>query len=640
MRRTITAVRHRSALLPVLLIADRPTGDELVTWLIDGITDYVLRDDLARLPLAVQRAIERGSMLQTIERLGADGATERNNPLLVAAPRSLGDEFYQMLIANSSEGIWCFEFAFPMAISARAEVQIEHIYQYAFLVECNDTMAQMYGYERAGELIGKRLDQLLDPKDPRNEAYLRAFIAAGYRLADARSYERDRNGKRRIFLNSLIGTVIGEQLFRAWGTQRDITEHVRDELEQELRAATGTLLAEALDYNTTLTNVSRLLVPNFVDYCQIHTLNSDGELDQRIAVHRDQELQPLLIRFGSIYRPSAARPSSLVGHVVRSGKALLSHFSMELAQSLHDDEELLEIYRRLEPGSFIVVPLRARGIIQGTVSLVRATDREPFDQRDLVLAEELATRCAVALDNAALYRAAQDALQARDELLAIASHELRTPLTAIQGFATVLQRRNETHGMLNERDARVLQAIVEQGARLERLITLVLDEVRISAGELMLEQTRVNLAALIQAIVAQIEPGLERHRVQFVGEPPPLFVVGDELRLEQLFQHLLLNAVKYSPGGGVVEVNIHQAAEALKVMIRDEGIGVPSDQLPLIGQRFFRARNVNPRQISGTGIGLFVVRAIVAAHQGTIEIASVEGRGTTVTVSLPLAPAE
>jgi PAS domain S-box-containing protein len=144
------------------------------------------------------------------------------------------EERYRAFIANSSEGIWRFELERPVLIDLNEDEQIELFYQHGYLAECNDAMAQMYGYDRAAEITGARLSDLLVRDDPNNIEYLHGFIASGYRLTDAESVEVDREGRQRFFSNNLVGVIENGLVLRAWGTQRDVTERKR--IEEELKA--------------------------------------------------------------------------------------------------------------------------------------------------------------------------------------------------------------------------------------------------------------------------------------------------------------------------------------------------------------------------------------------------------------------
>jgi PAS domain S-box-containing protein len=151
------------------------------------------------------------------DRVAADEAVRR------------GEERYRAFIHNSSEGIWRFELDRPIDSSWSEDEQVGRIYEWAYLAECNDAMSRMYGHDSSASLLGARLSDLFVLDDPKNEAFLRAFISSGYRLRDAESHERDLHGDDRYFENSLIGVIENGMLVRAWGTQRDITRQRRVE---------------------------------------------------------------------------------------------------------------------------------------------------------------------------------------------------------------------------------------------------------------------------------------------------------------------------------------------------------------------------------------------------------------------------
>src|SRR3712207_2055264 len=162
-----------------------------------------------------------------------DEPTRPHTPEEIQRALRESEERYRAFIANSSEGIWRFELEEPVPTDLPEDEQIERFYRDCYLAECNDAAARMYGFDRAEEMVGHRLSEFLVREDPANVEYLRAFIRSGYRLTDAESVEVDREGRRRYFLNNLVGAVEGGQVFRAWGTQRDVTERRRVELELE-----------------------------------------------------------------------------------------------------------------------------------------------------------------------------------------------------------------------------------------------------------------------------------------------------------------------------------------------------------------------------------------------------------------------
>ncbi|HWS99082.1 MAG TPA: PAS domain S-box protein [Pyrinomonadaceae bacterium] len=144
------------------------------------------------------------------------------------------EERYRAFVRNSSEAIWRFELEEPVAVSLPVDEQIELFYRHGYLAECNDAMAEMYGFTSAADIVGAKFDELLVRDDPRNVEFLRAFVKSGYRMTEAESHEVDREGRPKYFLNNLVGIIEDGKLLRAWGTQRDITER---QLAEEERAA-------------------------------------------------------------------------------------------------------------------------------------------------------------------------------------------------------------------------------------------------------------------------------------------------------------------------------------------------------------------------------------------------------------------
>jgi signal transduction histidine kinase len=242
----------------------------------------------------------------------------------------------------------------------------------------------------------------------------------------------------------------------------------------------------------------------------------------------------------------------------------------------------------------------------------------------------------VAIENARLYSAAQEAVHAREVFLSVASHELKTPLTTLLGNAQLLLRRSERERSLNERDSRSLRLVVDQAHRLNRMIGALLDLSRLQAGQLSIDRTPIDLSALGRRVVEEAQTGLERHTLAFVPPDGPLAIVGDELRLEQVIQNLLQNAIKYSPAGGHVEVRAARHGTLACISVADQGIGIPQAALARLFTRFYRAPNADPQHISGMGVGLYVVKEIVTLHGGEVAVESQEGVGSTFTICLPL----
>ncbi|HEX5692307.1 MAG TPA: HAMP domain-containing sensor histidine kinase, partial [Roseiflexaceae bacterium] len=231
---------------------------------------------------------------------------------------------------------------------------------------------------------------------------------------------------------------------------------------------------------------------------------------------------------------------------------------------------------------------------------------------------------------------AEEAVRLRDMFLSIASHELKTPLTSLLGNAQLLQRRAKHEGGFSERNGRAIDVIADQAARLNKMIAALLDVSRIETGQLTIERTPLDLGALVRRVVGEIQPTTDQHTIALSMDDEPLWIDGDELRLEQVVHNLVGNAIKYSPQGGPIDVRLERQEAYASVTVRDQGLGIPAAAVPQLFQRFFRANNVDDQHIPGMGIGLFVVNEIVSLHAGTIEVKSREGAGSTFTLCLPL----
>ncbi|NJN17420.1 MAG: PAS domain S-box protein [Oscillochloris sp.] len=231
---------------------------------------------------------------------------------------------------------------------------------------------------------------------------------------------------------------------------------------------------------------------------------------------------------------------------------------------------------------------------------------------------------------------AEEALRIRDAFLSVAAHELKNPLTSLLGQAQLLRRRLMNGQDLSEANQRSIDVIVSQSQRLNQMITDMLDSARIEAGQLTINRTPFDLNWLVRHVAEDVQVRLNRHQLRYVTGDQPLMIEGDAVRLEQVLQNLLSNAVKYSPAGGIVEVRAVGTDTQALLSVRDEGVGIAAEVLPMLFERFYRAPNEETRQVGGVGIGLYVVREIVVQHEGTISVQSSPGQGSTFTVHLPL----
>jgi signal transduction histidine kinase len=280
-----------------------------------------------------------------------------------------------------------------------------------------------------------------------------------------------------------------------------------------------------------------------------------------------------------------------------------------------------------------------------------------FSERSERLVTGVAAQAAIALDNARLYDMAQRAAEERrvllereraargdaeresamkDEFLATLSHELRTPLGAILGWAQVLKFRS-----VGEEEMRQGLDTIERNARVQaQLIDDLLDMSRVNSGNLRLDVQLVPPVAVVEAAIETVRPAADakgiRLRAMLDGATPP--VSGDPGRLQQVVWNLLSNAIKFTPRAGSVQVQLRRVDSSVEIRVSDTGIGIATDFLPHVFDRFRQASAATTRSHGGLGLGLAIVKRLVEVHGGTVEAESAgEGRGSTFTVLLPVA---
>jgi PAS domain S-box-containing protein len=285
--------------------------------------------------------------------------------------------------------------------------------------------------------------------------------------------------------------------------------------------------------------------------------------------------------------------------------------------------------------SYLAVPVHGRSgnVIGGLIFGHPEPGRfEPHHER---LGEGIASWAAVALENAALYVAAQDANRLKDDFLATLSHELRTPLNAILGYTRMVR----TGLMTGDKQGRALETIERNARALTRIVEDVLDVSRIISGKLRLRVQHVNLRPIVSAAIDAVLPAADAKGVRMVPvlEGPEVPVSGDPDRLQQVIWNLLANAVKYTPRGGQVHVNLLRVNSHVEVVVSDTGVGIPADFLPHVFERFRQADAGMSRARGGLGLGLSISKNLVELHGGSIEAASAgENHGATFRVKLPL----
>jgi predicted ATPase/signal transduction histidine kinase/tRNA A-37 threonylcarbamoyl transferase component Bud32 len=357
------------------------------------------------------------------------------------------------------------------------------------------------------------------------------------------------------------------------------------------------LLVESLDYEAQLARLARLAVRSLADVCLIDLV--DETVVRRVAAaHKDPQNEAQLAEVSARFAP------------------------------------------RLDPaapatGEALFLPLVTGGQSVGVITLVSTDDAHRFTDSERELARELASRAAIAIWNARLYRATQDAVRLRDEFLSVASHELRTPLTSLILSLQALERRPwGAQPLASLIDTRRIAQSARQAERLDRLISDLLDVSRLEAGQLTLSRAPMNLGELAREVVARFEEDASRSGCVVTVESSGA-VVGswDASRLDQVLTNLLANAIKFGAGRPVT-IRVDQRNELALLVVKDAGMGIGPEHLDKIFERF--ERGVSTEHFGGLGLGLYICRRFVDAHGGKIGVSSKLGGGSTFLVELPL----
>lgn len=398
-------------------------------------------------------------------------------------------------------------------------------------------------------------------------------------------------------------------------------------------ADTSRLFAEAgRDVHSVLEILVRVVAEHLGDPCVVRIRSADGDyLDVVAEHHHDPEALEIL---RAIHRTTRLRfGEGRLSEVATTGRPLfLPNVDPERARSAAANV-YKPYFERFNLYSIIAVPLRAAGQIHGVVGIARERPGCPYTQSDLDLVSDLADRAALAIENAKLIARLEEAVRARDEVMAILAHDLRNSLNTI-GLAAALLRDfpNDTDDQLvSKTSERVARAV----RRSEKLITNLLDTVRIESGLLQLSRERRAVRALLDEAVEEVAAVAKEKRIALTVSVPSdeLSVDADPLRVLQVLGNLVANAVRLTSAGGFIAIRAYPESGFVHLEVEDSGAGIESDNLPRIFDRHFRGHGR-----TSTGLGLYIAKAIIEAHGGVISVSSVVGVGSVFSFTLPLAP--
>jgi signal transduction histidine kinase len=409
-------------------------------------------------------------------------------------------------------------------------------------------------------------------------------------------------------------------------------------------AEAGRLLAESVDQSSTLLTLTKLALPTLGAWCIVDILE-EGDAIRRLGIyHPDPERQTLAKQLEATWAPERDDPFGAPA-MLRNARTLTITDNIEatLAATAHSPENL-HILRRLGIGSLLTVPLVARKRLLGAITFVSAQRDGSYGPDDLQLAEDVASRGALALDNAQVYdlalvlqRSAETANQAKSAFLGAMSHELRTPLNAIGGYIDILDMG--LRGPVTADQHADFARVKTNQQHLAILITEILNFVKVGSGHASYAAIDVNVCDAMRHAIELIEPLFGQKGIAFDGIAGDSRIIAraDPERVTQILINLLSNAIKFTPAGGRISAECADTDDTVTLSLFDSGIGIAAEKHESIFEPFIQLKESLFDRESGVGLGLAISRDLARAMKGDLTVESSEGKGARFTLSLPRA---
>jgi signal transduction histidine kinase/DNA-binding response OmpR family regulator len=403
--------------------------------------------------------------------------------------------------------------------------------------------------------------------------------------------------------------------------------------QAHLLADATRVLNESLDVERTLVALARIAVPTLGDYGWIDLV--DGEDIRRVVCegHDRKDSEPLAAVMAFPPRRDNARHPTIAA--IATGATIVSDArTASMRDGIASSSEHRAVIDKLDPRTAVTVPLRARATTIGALTIVRRSGGQDFTASDIAFAEDLASRSALAVDNARTHRAAQQAALAREEMIAVVSHDLRNPLSIV---GLTLQRLNRIPEVVASAGPGMIDRAQRALARTNRLLDDLLEIARIDAGALALHRSAVVVAELLNEAADLHRPLADEKKISLMLaiEPGLPSITCDRDRLAQVLANLIGNALKFTPPSRTVTIGATRlrTESHVRFFVADEGPGIAADHLPRLFDRFYRTPDAKQ---PGTGLGLAIARGIVAAHGGSIRARSELGHGATFEFTIPV----
>lgn len=444
-------------------------------------------------------------------------------------------------------------------------------------------------------------------------------------------------------------------------------------------AETSRCLGDSLDFQSTLETAAGLALPQFGTWCMVDVIEANGSIRRVAVIHPDAAKQAAAREYYEAHPPCKDDPIG-APRVIRTSES--EFVVVATAETLEElpDEAHRNLLRELGAMSFLMVPMRARGRTLGAITFVSDAQRN-YDDADLLLAQDLGRRCAMALDNARLFREAQDlrisaedalaraeaaredaayaaqraealraaadtartdaetATKSKENFLATMSHEFRTPLGIVLGYVGLLN--DEVAGPINDGQRKQLQRIGTASTHLLRLIEEILTISKVNAGRGEPDLEMVDLSALLHDAIALLTPMAEAKRLTLALDLPDAALVfpTDPGKFRQIVFNLAANAVKFTKSGEV-RLGLREQNGKLELRVSDTGIGISPEDAEHLFESYWQVRQSGARYPAGTGLGLSITRQLAQLLGGDVSVESRPGEGSTFIVTLPRPKAE
>ena len=441
-------------------------------------------------------------------------------------------------------------------------------------------------------------------------------------------------------------------------------------------------LAQSLDYENTLGTVAGMALPYLGSWCVVDLVEAEGSMRRLCIVHPDPLKRELVGRLKDSWPPHRDDPLGVPRALVSRAPEVIPQVTDEMLVEVARSETNLRDLRALGIGSVVVVPLLARENVLGAITFVSADVGHQYGETDVKLAEDIAARCAIALDNARLFgevtaarqeadaartraarlneqlvlssirqqelaEEAQDANRAKSQFLATMSHEIRTPLNAIVGYTDLLDA--EVAGPLTLQQREYLARLKASSSHLIGLIDDILDLAKLESARMLLKREAVPAQESIAAAISMIEPQARVAGVELRTTLPVTssYYVGDRDRVRQVLVILLSNALKFTDRGGTITAicgttstpdtgaRLEGRSAWTYIRVEDTGIGISAKEGETVFQPFVQVDPGNTRKQGGAGLGLAIGLELARRMGGDLTLRSAPGVGSCFTLWLP-----